>query len=325
LRVCALLVTWNGAGVVGECLDSLLASDPVPDLLVIDNASRDDTVGVVRRGLAELERRGAAADLVVPERNLGFVEGANLGLRHLLDREAADLVLLLNQDAAVAPTFLAEMIELFTRDPAAGAAGGKVYFPQSRKLQYAGGEVEAPRMAVRHRGHHEEDGGAFDEPQPTDFVTGAALTLRASALAAVGVFDPIFSPGYYEDVELCQRLRGAGWGVLYQPTAVAWHHESTAFGDPWHRWSLAERNRLFYVLPWLADPDFRATFRSAELAHLAREASAEERRFLAAAYARALIGLGPALEARAASAGRGARGAFIELLVELRRAALASS
>jgi GT2 family glycosyltransferase len=139
-------------------------------------------------------------------------------------------------------------------------------------------------MVGLHYGHHEPDEpGVHDELREVDFVTGAAMLLRVSALAEVGPFNEAFSPGYYEDVELCARLRTAGWSVLIVPSARAFHAESSSFSDRDTRLRLAHRNRYLFLLPRLADVTFREEFMAAEVAFLRDEAHFDELRAIRSA------------------------------------------
>jgi hypothetical protein len=147
-------------------------------------------------------------------------------------------------------------------------------------------------MVGLHHGHHRpEQKGEFDEEHEVEFVTGAAMALRTAALNEVGLFNEVFSPGYYEDVELCDRLRVGGWSVLYVPSARVAHHESSSFADRHLRLRIAHRNRYVYALPRFGDAAFADAFLVAERAHLEREASFDEIRAVSGAAIEVLAGL----------------------------------
>jgi GT2 family glycosyltransferase len=157
--------------------------------------------------------------------NLGFGGGNNVGWR----LGKAPFVLFLNLDTQVRPGFLGEMIEAMARHPRAGFAGCKIYFPQTRKLQHAGGRVFFNGM-TDHYFNGEEDNGQADEEREVAFATGACLLARRSVLEALGGFDEDFYPAYFEEVDLCLRARRLGWTTLYVPSAMIEHHESAGLG-----------------------------------------------------------------------------------------------
>ncbi len=301
MKVAALVVTWNGQTLVGPCLTSLLEQDPRPTILVVDNASSDGTVAVAR-GLAAAA--GATVDLVVTAANLGFTRGANLGLERLLaSAMPPDAVLLVNQDAVVRPGGLAAATAVLAEDERVGAVGFKIFYPDGHTLQHAGGVVTEPRLVGQHLGHHQaDDGELFAELREVDYVTAAVALLRSAALDEVGLFDEVYSPGFYEDVDLCWRLRERGWKVVFAPAAQATHQESASFSNWQQRWTLSHRNRLLFALRRLADPALAPAFMAAEVAHIAGCSDATELRILAQAAFQALL-----LLDRAATGGRSFR------------------
>src|SRR5205085_5976807 len=105
---------------------------------------------------------------------------------------------------------------------------------------------------------------------------------------------------YYEDAELCRRLAAAGWKTFVSGEARLVHHESASFSDPFARLVLANRNRLAYALPELADPVRRAAFLDAESDYLRSSAPALEARAIGAAILEFLLRFGDFAARRAA-------------------------
>jgi GT2 family glycosyltransferase len=171
--------------------------------------------------------------------------------------------------------------------------------PQRLTIRHAGGYIEPSSFIGGHFGRGAAaTTAAFGTPRDVEFVTAAAMALRAEALRNVGVFNEVFSPGYYEDVELCTRLRRAGWLVQYRPEAIATHVESGSFGEGVGRLALSHRNRILYALPWLEAADARHAFLIAEQQFIDNVASDTERRALGLAYLAALLRLPAAAHAR---------------------------
>jgi GT2 family glycosyltransferase len=320
MNIAALIIAWNGAQDLRRCLQALLdQSRPPETILAVDNASADETPEVLRDAAAISVERGVALETMRNARNLGFTAGANVGLKRLLGGPC-DTVFLVNQDAQPRPACLAAVARAFAEDCALGALGCKILYPDGVTLQHAGGYLDRPRQAAAHYGHHEADRGQHDRAREVEFVTGAAMALRAEALRQVGVFDEVFAPGYYEDVDLCLRLRRSGWAVRYDPQAVVTHVESASFTDPLSRGALSERNRILFALPDLADPRARDAFARAEVACMEGEANFGSLRILGLGYARALLALRGAARARLpADAPPGAASEVIDMLRRLRQ------
>jgi len=297
MRTAVLIVTWNAQEYIRPCLESLLGQSTVPDLIhVVDNASTDGTVSVVETYRERLWARGCLLVIERNYRNLGFTRAANQGLSALLAAKPQfEITLLLNQDTTLDVKCLQTIQNTFYRYPEAGAVGCKIFYPNSLEIQHAGGFLERPRMVGKHYGHHQLDAPIYDVEQEVDFVTGAAMALRLRALEQVGVFNELFSPGYYEDVDLCTRLKLDGWQVIYDPCAVLSHVESASFVNWYERLALSQRNRLLFAAQYMGDPGFRSEFEEAELCFLHHEAAPEERRVLSLAYGRAMLALGSAL------------------------------
>lgn len=290
-NIAVVIVTWNRGQHVSACLKSLVAQTlPPRSVLVVDNASTDQTLRSVASHLAQLEKIGASLIITQNDHNRGFTCAANQGMQYVLSRlTETDMVILLNQDTAAYPTWLEALREAFLRHADAGALGCKIFYPGSVKLQHAGGILTWPRLVGEHYGHHQSDAPEFNLEKEVDFVTGAAMALRATALQQVGLFNEIFSPGYYEDVDLCLRLKAQGWRVLYTPHAVLEHAESASFSDSVERLALSARNRLLLAMTYMKSSSFRHEFAIAELDFLRNHAHPVERRALSIAYGRAML------------------------------------
>jgi GT2 family glycosyltransferase len=296
MRFAAAIVSWNGADYLPACLESVRAQEVTADIIVADNGSSDGSAELVRAFARKTDQGGV--ELLESKENEGFTRGANRLLRLLIERGAHDMIVLVNQDAQLLPGCLRSMAALAARDLRVAAIGAKILYPDGRTVQHAGGQIDHPRLVGTHHGHHRIDDGSFDVDAPVEYVTGAVMGLRAEALRSVGIFNEIFSPGYYEDVELCDRLRSAGWGVIYCASATAIHVESASFRDPLERLTLHHRNRLFYALPWLRDARFVERFVAAERAAFESEPVLDVLRAAASAYLEVIVRIDEAAAAR---------------------------
>ena len=110
-------------------------------------------------------------------------------------------------------------------DPDVAIAGCKLWYPDGETLQHGGGYITHPQAMPGHYGIGEADAGQHDAARYVDYVIGAAVAVRRTALEQIGLFDEGFFL-YYEDADLCARARAAGYRVVYEPRATAVHVES---------------------------------------------------------------------------------------------------
>jgi GT2 family glycosyltransferase len=245
LAVSIVTVTWNAAPFLAPFLESV-ARLRFPDLevVVVDNASSDGTADAVRRGLP-------GAVLVEPGRNLGFGAGSNLGAA----RARGDVLLFLNPDTIVPPDAVEGLHACLQALPGAGVIGCKLLFPDGR-IQSAGG-ILGPNGHCRHRGWGEPDRGQYDAEVSVDYVPGAALAVRRALFEEIGGFWPGYFPGFYDDTELCLRVRARGGDVRYVPRPAIVHLESPTMSRARAYWMT--RNRLLFLARNQALADAPAT------------------------------------------------------------------
>lgn len=221
--VALIVVNWNGRAYLEGCLSSLLALD-YPDFsaTVVDNVSTDGSQDFVREHFPQVA-------LVCNSHNLGYGGGANAVLRTC----TADVAVILNTDVTVPPDWLTHLVAPMMADPAIAIAGCKLYYPGGRTIQHAGGYITTPQAWPGHYGLNDEDQGQHDALRDVDYVIGAALAVKQTILEQIGLFDEGYFL-YYEDVDLCQRARRAGYRVVYIPDAWLTHLESatTIKGSP---------------------------------------------------------------------------------------------
>ena len=210
-----VVVNFNAARHLAACLAGLTHDPDVGSIVVVDNASTDDSIGVVA---------AAAPDAVwLPTgANLGFGRAANRGIA----ATRAPFVLIVNPDLTVSPGALGALVAHLRADPACGVAGPRVVsldgatYPSARAFPTLAdalghGFVGLVKPDNRWSRRYRHEGR-------TDWVSGTAMLCRRTALEAVGGFDEDYFM-YVEDVDLCWRIRLAGWGVGYVPGAVVEH------------------------------------------------------------------------------------------------------
>lgn len=216
---------YNSADFIEPCLRSLARMTwPNLEVVIADNGSRDESLQAAHSATDET---GLAANIFHLQQNLGCAGGNNAAWR----RSTGDYLVFLNPDTEVDPDFVTELVRPLIEDETIGITGAKMYYPPKDKgiLQHAGGLVH-PNGMTNHYGNRQRDAGQFDEQRDVDYVTGAGLAIRRELMEEVGGFDPEYFPAYYEEVDLCWKVRKRGKRVVYVPRAVLVHHESVALG-----------------------------------------------------------------------------------------------
>jgi GT2 family glycosyltransferase len=232
--VTALVVTWDSADDIERCLASLdrIEHDAL-DIVVIDNASVDDTVARVEAFRADERRHPVTLQRMAT--NLGFCGAVNVGVR----ASVADAVLLVNPDATIAPDALGRMLDVLDAHPDCGSVQPKVL-----RLRPAGtgpaivdttGHVLTRPRLLLNRGSGEPDDGRFDEPGEVFGASGALVLHRRSMLEDVArgpasrreyLTEDLVA--YFDDVDLDLRARQRGWTARYEPAAVGHHARAGA-------------------------------------------------------------------------------------------------
>ncbi|WP_052741760.1 glycosyltransferase family 2 protein [Kiloniella litopenaei] len=202
-RVTVLTVTHNGGEVIGNMLETVPSQVP---LIVIDNASTDDTLDIVRAVAPQ-------ARLILNEVGLGYGNGMNCGLRNV----NTEFALLVNPDSVLSEDAIIKLIQAADQFPEAGLFGPSILNPDGAvELSHDVNLFQRGALGKRIGEIHPEG------PLSADFVTGAVMLLRMDAGRAVDFFDrEIFL--YYEDDDICMRLRKAGYGIVHVPDAVITH------------------------------------------------------------------------------------------------------
>ncbi|MFZ2468744.1 glycosyltransferase family 2 protein [Parvibaculum sedimenti] len=195
-----IIVTFNSAAVVRDAVRSLPRG---MNVIVVDNASADQSV---------LVAGAEGARCITCDSNIGFGRASNLGAA----RSSAEFILFLNPDAVLGEHALEAMYRAAMRFPDAAIVGPRLIDGEGRTcLRYS--SILHPLSDDALNAPCEPEGVCC-----MPLLTGAALLCRRSAFEQVGGFDEnIFL--YYEDDDLCLRLRRAGWSLLYEPEAEVFH------------------------------------------------------------------------------------------------------
>lgn len=215
--VSVIILNHNGRDYLGPCLSSVLNSAYEEfEVILVDNGSVDGSLEYIRRYFPEHKRLK-----VIPlDRNHGFAQGNNIGYQYA-DRRTKYLICL-NNDTEAEPDWIQEIVRKMEQDPLIGAAQPKIRLMSDRaKIDAVGGIMDYYGRTFS-LGNRETDRGQYDAVEEIFYASGAAIALKKEVLEEVGLFDPSYFT-YYEDTDLCWRIRLAGYNIVLVSTATVYH------------------------------------------------------------------------------------------------------
>ena len=212
-RLSIIIVTYNARADVERCLESLVRDAPAVDheIVVVDNASTDDTPRAVRA-------RWPGVRVIDAGGNLGFSRANNLGIR----QSFGELVLLLNGDTIVPAGAIDALVAALDRRPDVAVVGPRLVDGQGR-AELSFGTMISPwaelRQKLRARGNVER---LTSREREADWVSGACLLVRRADAEAAGLLDERYFL-YTEDVDFCAAIRSRGRRILFTPASQVVH------------------------------------------------------------------------------------------------------
>lgn len=276
IDVTVAVVTWNSARWVGACLDALVAACEGIDweLVVVDNASSDDSAAVAER------HAGGRGRVIRSPKNLGFAGGVN----EAVEAASGEHLLLVNPDCVLDPGSVARLVEACQAGADVAGAAPRLRGPdgapqdrfQFRRLPTAGALVAellfvdklAPwnPATARYRCRDRD----FSRPGDVEQPAFSAVLLKTRVVRREGPLDESFHPAWFDDVDYCRRLRGAGYRFLVTPDATGIHAGGASL-EAMHRGEFAVvwyGNMHRYARKWLT-PRGAAAIRWAIVAGMA--------------------------------------------------------
>lgn len=228
-----IIPAYNNLPKILRCLNSLqaLAKHPV-EYLVQDDASPEyDLRELIQGKLAAVERN---------EHNLGYTGNANAGAK----RAHGDVLVFVNQDVYATPDYSQEWDAAIGSafDGNVGIVAPRLLFPNG-SIQSVGGGFDVAGQPFHYLlGGRNAFGGQAAERRSVPWATGAFLAVRRDVFEYAGGNDEAYAGGYFEDVDLCLRVRALGYDVCYEPGATLFHEVGSTGGSP----RFMENAKLFY-------------------------------------------------------------------------------
>ena len=262
--ISVIIVTHNSEDQIGQCLEALENSGA--EVVVVDNASTDETAARVRQFSASVK-------LIQAPRNLGFAAASNLGARN----SAGSALLFLNPDCVCLGSLSCLEEPLRNSEKTVAVAGRLVDAQGHAQIGFNVRRLPTPasmifellllnRLFPNNPVNRKYRCLELDPERPSEVEqpAGACLLVRRKSFEGCGLFDEAFFPLWFEDVDLCQKLRQRGGEILYWPN-VAFRHSG---GHSVNSLTFLERqiywhhNLLYYVgkhFPWTMALAIRAT------------------------------------------------------------------
>ncbi|MGV0909606.1 glycosyltransferase [Martelella sp. FOR1707] len=243
-EVSILIVNWNAAPLTLECIRQIWLNTEghTYEVVIVDNGSGEDDI-------ERLSRPIPGVTFIKIGCNRFFGEANNIAA----EAASGKYVVLLNNDAFPQSGWLAAMLQMMNDNPALGAVGPMFLWPNGR-VQEAGGTINEGGYPVRYGRDQEFPTQDILSEKFVDYISAAALLIDREMFMKAAGFDLIFEPAYYEDTDLCFKLRALGRPVAYCPESRVIHIEGAAANGNTEaevrRKALGDSNRDKFVARW---------------------------------------------------------------------------
>ncbi len=211
VKIFTIIATYNGAEWIEKCIESLLSSSIKTEVIIVDNASTDNTLDLIKK-------KFESVIILKQEENLRFGKANNVGLSFALKNEA-DYVFLLNQDAYIEENSLEKLVKISQENPDFGILSPFHLNWEGTLLEhyfekFIGGNVNLYSDYILKK--------QLNKLYKIPFVNAAAWLIPKNILKIVGGFDPIFHH-YGEDNNFCQRITYHGFKIGVVPNTFIFH------------------------------------------------------------------------------------------------------
>ncbi|MEW6407242.1 MAG: glycosyltransferase family 2 protein [Patescibacteria group bacterium] len=227
--VCIVILNWNGLNDTIECLESLKKINYKNyRIIVVDNGSKNDEGKILK------EKFGDYIYLIQNDKNYGFAEGNNIGMKYAL-KNGADYVLLLNNDTIVESNFLDELVKAISKhnkDRVEMAACKILNYPDKKTINAVWSSVYK-RGLFRGKGYGITDRGQYNKEKIVFGPSGCCALYSKKLLEDTKIDDDYFDKSlfaYHEDIDLNFRAQLRDWKCIYAPKSVIYHKHSQSLG-----------------------------------------------------------------------------------------------
>jgi riboflavin kinase/FMN adenylyltransferase len=242
--IAVVVLNYHTPGHLSTFLPSVIANSGHATIIVADNGSPQSPADLLAQDFPTVQ-------FIQLDENYGFAEGYNRALQQI----KADYYMILNSDVEVTPGWLEPLLEAMQQDPKIGVLQPKIgAYPEKERFEYAGAaggwmdSLGYPFCRGRIFQHCERDEGQYDKAEDCFWAAGAAFFIRAHLYHAFGGFDGSYF-AHNEEIDLCWRLKRAGYAVRCIPSSVVYHlGGGTLHYESPRKVFLNFRNSLFTLL-----------------------------------------------------------------------------
>lgn len=243
--VSVIIVNYDAGPLLASAAEAVLACSVPVEVFVIDNASTDDSIELLRQRHPSEPR----LNVILNSDNLGFSRASNIGLT----KARGEFVLLLNPDCIIKPGTIERMLDVLQQHPEAGAAGCLIRNADGTEQAGCRRNVPTPwRTLVRvlhldrvFSGHPRFRNFVLTRtplptaPVPVEAISGAFMLARREAVESVGLLDEAYFL-HCDDLDWCMRFYAAGWKILFVPNVEVVHYQGACSADRpifvlWHK------------------------------------------------------------------------------------------
>lgn len=212
-KVFIIILNYNGKDTIRKCLDSVFYSDyPNLEVVLVDNNSDDGSLEIAKNAYPKFH-------FIKNEKNAGFSQGNNIGIRFALEK-MADYVFLLNNDATLEKNTLSILIQEAEKSEA--GVFSPLIFDRNGKIWFSRGKIKWSRM----RNIHLRNQPKNETPYSTEYVTGCAMLVKKEVFKKIGLLSDNYFL-YYEDADFSLRAKKGGFGCRVVPGARVIHFEKS--------------------------------------------------------------------------------------------------
>lgn len=257
-KVTIIILNWKGWIDTIECLESLLQINyPDYNVIILDNNSHDNSIKKIKEYLEgyitvkssffeyikgnkplkyseftkeEAEKRNMNLDdlnlskvvIIKNDKNYGFAEGNNIGIRFALDKLNSDYVMLLNNDTVVNANFLDILIKSIENNNEIGVIGPQInYYDDKDKIQTLGWDLNWNKG----KGYPTKESPV--DLIEVDFIGGCSILFKNELIKEIGYWNSEYF-AYWEDIEFCYRVKKAGYSIICNIHSKIWHKGSVS-------------------------------------------------------------------------------------------------
>ncbi|WP_299620375.1 glycosyltransferase [uncultured Tateyamaria sp.] len=210
---------------------------PQIEVILVDNGSQDLT--------RQISRYVSNVVIEQHQEKLGYPKACNIGARVA----RGEILLFMNNDIEVTASSILKGIQSLSSNPDTGAVGARL-IRMNGTLQEAGNIIFRNGSCFGFGRDDDPTEARFNVPREVDYCSGCFLFVDANAFNDLGGFDEVYSPGYYEEADLCARLKAAGLKTIYDPSVFAYHYEYASYSkgrSPSTSTALMRRNQKQFV------------------------------------------------------------------------------